>query len=358
MSVQDLPILTAVTCHAWNADKSKIAFCPNNNEIHIYKKQGTAWVEEEVLKEHDQVVTGLDWAPRTNRLVSCSQDRNAYVWTFTEGKWKPTLVILRINRGATHCKWSPDERKFAVASGARCVSVCYFEEDNDWWVSKHIKKHKSSVLNVAWHPNNVFLATAASDFKARIFSAWVKGLDQKPAQNPFQGDLAFGEQLAEYQSPAWVHAVEWSPSGSRLAFVGHDSSISFVDIASGSVERIPLPGLPFRSLAFLTENSVVAAGHDCMPVLFTNQGSWAFAKNVDEEKAPAGGAAAQSAKSMWQQKVDLGTTTNETTLGTKHQNAISCIAKLGASGGRVAQFSTSGVDGKIIVWDTNALPLK
>jgi actin related protein 2/3 complex subunit 1A/1B len=32
------------------------------------------------------------------------------------------------------------ENKFAVGSGARLISVCYFEKENDWWVSKHIKK--------------------------------------------------------------------------------------------------------------------------------------------------------------------------------------------------------------------------
>jgi len=36
------------------------------------------------------------------------QDRNAYVWTQgDDGKWKPTLVLLRINRAATCVKWSP-----------------------------------------------------------------------------------------------------------------------------------------------------------------------------------------------------------------------------------------------------------
>ncbi len=129
---------TCITCHAWNADRTstslflrsfcikcffifwrlidfhfhfvrvEVAFCPNNNEVHIYKKQGADWVQEAVLQEHDQVVTGLDWAPKTNRLVSCSQDRNAYVWTFEQGRWKPTLVILRINRAATQVKWSHD----------------------------------------------------------------------------------------------------------------------------------------------------------------------------------------------------------------------------------------------------------
>lgn len=62
------------------------------------------------------------------------QDRNAYVWTQNndDKKWKPTLVLLRINRAATCVKWSPLENKFAAGSGARLISVCYFESENDW----------------------------------------------------------------------------------------------------------------------------------------------------------------------------------------------------------------------------------
>ena len=29
------------------------------------------------------------------------------MWTFGGGEWKPSLVILRINRAATTVKWSP-----------------------------------------------------------------------------------------------------------------------------------------------------------------------------------------------------------------------------------------------------------
>lgn len=78
-------------------------------------------------------VVGIDWAPKSDRIVTCGADRNAYVWSQKEGVWKPTLVILRINRAATFVKWSPLENKFAVGSGARLISVCYFESENDWW---------------------------------------------------------------------------------------------------------------------------------------------------------------------------------------------------------------------------------
>jgi len=92
-------------------------------------------------------------------MVFAKQDRNAYVWTQQAGnnglpRWKPTLVILRINRAATCVRWSPFENKFAVGSGARLISVCYFESDNDWWVSKHIKKQFRST--VTWSVAHLF----------------------------------------------------------------------------------------------------------------------------------------------------------------------------------------------------------
>jgi len=352
-SPQVQQLATCVTCHAWNADRSKLAFCPDNNEVHIYKKGGSGWEKDVVLHEHDQLVTGIDWAPKTNRIVTCSQDRNAYVWTFQDNQWKPTLVILRINRAATHVKWSPDEQKFAVASGAKCVSVCYFEEDNDWWVSKHVKKHKSTVTSVAWHPNNVFLATGSSDFKARIFSAFIKGIDKNPGETVFGNKLPFGQCLAEYPATGWVHDVNFSPSGNRLVFVAHDSRIHFVDINSGQVERLSLDALPYRHVFFLSEDSAVAAGYDCAPHLFTCSGSWRFAKNIDENKAGGGAkqSGASAARNMFQSKVDMGTTENETTLNTQHQNAINCLQPFAASGGKVNKFSTTGVDGKVVIWN-------
>jgi len=137
-----------ITCHAWNKAKDRVAFCPNNNELHIYKYEGGKFTKEHVLVEHDQLISALDWAPQTNRIVTCSHDRNAYVWTLEGDKWSPVLVILRMSKGATFVRWSPKENKFAVGSGARQVSVCYYEEEHHWWVSKYFKKHTSTVLTL------------------------------------------------------------------------------------------------------------------------------------------------------------------------------------------------------------------
>ncbi|RXN33084.1 WD repeat domain phosphoinositide-interacting 1-like isoform X1 [Labeo rohita] len=161
--------LEPLSCHAWNKDRTQIAVSPNSNDVHIYQKKGKEWTKIHELTEHSGRITGIDWAPESNRIVTCAADRNAYVWTLKDGVWKPTLVLVRINRAATCVKWSPLENKFALGSGAKLISVCYFEKENDWWLSKHIKKPiNSTVLSLDWHPNNVLLAAGSADLHCRV----------------------------------------------------------------------------------------------------------------------------------------------------------------------------------------------
>lgn len=349
---------TSVTCHAWNADKTMVALCPNNNEIHVVRvgkiADTTTWERLHVLKEHDQVVTSIDWAPRTNRLLSCSQDRNAYVWAYNEEEetWKPTLVLLRINRAATCCKWSPEENKFAVGSSSKVVCICYFEKENDWWVSKIIRKHKSTVLQVAWHPlDNNTLATASSDFKCRIFSTFIRGIDK--------GKGKFGEMISEYTAKAWVHAVAWSPSGNSIAFASHDSTLTFV--TPGEAERVntvSYTGLPYCAISFLSENAVVGGGHEFTPFVFQNKGgNWTMLGSIDklETKAKKTTGNFDSAMKKFDNLVNIGATTDDRVLPSKHQNCINMIQVVSGTADKVSSFTTSGLDGRIVPWEVSAI---
>ncbi|CCM04431.1 uncharacterized protein FIBRA_06610 [Fibroporia radiculosa] len=237
----------------------------------IFARQGSEWKQTETLAEHDKLITSIDWAPKSNRIVTSAQDRNAYVWQQSPDSqtgrmiWKPTLVLLRINRAATHVRWSPNEDKFAVASGARAIAICSFDPEGDWWVSRLLKKPiRSTVLAVDWHPNNVLLAAGSADMKARVFSAYIKDVDKRPAASVWGEKLPFNTICGEYTSPTggWVHAVGFSPSGDVLAFASHDSSITVVYPGGPASFTIKLPSLPLLTLTWTNENSLIAAGHD------------------------------------------------------------------------------------------------
>ncbi|KAM9779930.1 LOW QUALITY PROTEIN: actin-related protein 2/3 complex subunit 1B-A-like [Neosynchiropus ocellatus] len=217
-------------------------------------------------REPSAHLSSVDWAPDSNRIVTCGADRNAYVWTLKGGAWKPTLVILRTNRSARCVKWSPHENKFAVGRGSRLISVSYFEQENDWWV-EHIKKPiRSTILSLDWHPNNVLLAAGSCDFKCRVFSTHIKEVEEN-------SKMPFEEQRFESTGGGgWVHSVCFSHSGNRLAWTSHDSTVSVAE-GGKTVSSLRSVTLPLLCITFITENSIVAAGHDCHPMLFAFDGT-------------------------------------------------------------------------------------
>lgn len=57
-----------------------------------------------------------------------------------------------------------------------------------------------------------------------------------------------------------MHSVSFSSSGDRVAWVGHDSSISVADAARGmSISVIRTDFLPFLACIWVSENRLVAA---------------------------------------------------------------------------------------------------
>ncbi|KAH8099507.1 actin-like protein ARPC3 [Cristinia sonorae] len=378
---------TPITSHAFNGDRSQVAVSLSSKDVQIFERQGHDWQPTETLSEHDKIITSIDWAPNTNRIVTSSQDRNAYVWQQTVDPqtgstiWKPTLVLLRINRAATYVKWSPNEDKFAVASGARAIAICSFDPEGDWWVSRLLKKPiRSTVLSVDWHPNNVLLAAGSADMKARVFSAYIKDVDKRPAASVWGEKLPFNTICGEYSSPSggWVHTVGFSPSGDILAFASHDSTINIVYPGGPAIYTIKSNTLPLVTLTWTTEETIVAAGHDCQPYVFSgNESGWQLAGTLDDtnaakssggNRAGYGGASPvgrlNSAAFNTFRNADsrgMGSSpgqsagSGESELFTVHQNTITSVRPYDGAPGAVSRVSTSGVDGKLVVWDVNSV---
>lgn len=366
-----LPHILTLTLH------TEIAVCPNSQDVLIYSNADNAdvnaWKLEHTLKGHDLVVSAIDWSPVHNKIVTCSHDRNAFVWSLKNNEWKPSLSILRINRAALCVKWSPDGKKFAVASGANVVPVCFYEEANDWWISKMVKRHKSSVLWVSWHPNSQLLATASSDFRCRVFNAMIDKVDQ-PVDSILCGNTSacsFGDVLAEYDgSNGWVEGCAWSPDGYTLAYVGHDSTVTFNSwdpkqpkAAESKNLTIKENFLPSIVCLFLSNTVCVTAGHDMKPHVYqcNAQGTWTYLGSTDKEPAkdPKKKDEPMDARKMWANKTVKGQGTEDSnadnSVWTKHANSITDIKPYGDTQWSIKcdAFSTSGLDGTIQLWKSS-----
>lgn len=276
-------------------------------------------------------------------------------------------MILRIDLAATSVKWSLDGLKFAVTSSAKCISVCTYERQNDWWISKLIKKKiKSTVLCCAFHPtNSQLLAIGSSDFKCKVYSTFTSDIDVNGVNcHPFTNPQEFGEIYCEMTSLGYINAVAWSPSGHTLCYAGHDSSIHFVNFTEDGlpvIQSIRYSYLPCMSLLFTSERNIIGAGFDFNPLIFNYSdinNCWEFKRfleirKIENNNNTTGGVAA--ARALFQNKSKLGQDfkSDMDTLWTKHENTITCIqnANTNNTNDTITRLSTSALDGAIVIWD-------
>ena len=145
--------------------------------------------------------------------------------------------------------------------------------------------------------------------------------------------------------------------------------------------------LPYTTLLFTTEDQLIAAGHDCQPVMFTGsaQAGWKLDHSIDDSASRATIAAAPTARVGGVGRLNnaafqtfraadsrgvsgiassaADSPPGSPTMGggarvqggstermTVHQNTITSIRPYAGQPGNVSRFSTSGVDGKLVVW--------
>ncbi|CAL9732949.1 actin-related protein 2/3 complex subunit 1 [Monosporozyma unispora] len=366
--------------HCLSQDKSLLAITCENNCL-IYRLGGRHPQLVATLENHDKTVTAVDISVH-GRIVTCSQDRNAYVWEpLSDGSYRPTLVLLRINRAATCVSWAPNGYKFAVGSSARIIAVCYYEQENNWWVSKHIKKPIKSTVNcLSWHENGVLLASGGTDGFMRIFSGFIKGLDSKEtmANSPWGSKFPFGSLIKEqYQGGAYIHDVQWRSNIEKVAYVAHDGTLDVLDY-QGNLQSVNAPdGLPYRALLWINDHEILCAGYNCHPVMFSeaSQG-WKFARDYDKiaaanvlEKTATGSSTSSSQFGSTQdedndenptfgisalrkfKELDLKGKVSLEQKESAHENAIVSLIPYAESNGQITQVSSCGLDGKVVLYN-------
>ncbi|KAH7943330.1 hypothetical protein HPB52_006951 [Rhipicephalus sanguineus] len=460
----------------------QVALCPNSTDVQIYKREANGgWSRGQTLSRHDLRVTSIDWAPQSNRIVTCAADRNACSIALTSVKmsakrasynlkFKRAAIAFAEDNGnhsaaaefgvdraciirwrkqrdqilkgaatrkkftgprkgrhpeleeevcencwsltdfngesssvsvssslyvplsavdvpprsrrfalrppllqssvASPSSWYPvasqkrsshyPENKFAVGSGAKLVSVCYFEEDHNWWVSKHIKKPiKSTVTSVDWHPNNCLLACGSTDFRTRVFSAYIKEVDSPPEPTPWGDKTAsFGSLVAELSASGigWVHSVCFSGDGTRLAWVGHDSSICVADAQQGqAIKFVRTQYLPFLSCLWISPTRLLVSGYDCSPMVYEyRDGQLKFVEKLDksQRKEVDGVSAMRKFRNMDKHAME---SRGDTLLDTAHQNAITLVTLVQGKRDNASRVCSQGMDGRLILWDIKTL---
>lgn len=361
---------------SFSADRKRAAFSPNNHLVYIAEVGAnftdcTTWKIVSTLERHDHPVTSVDWSPIHNSILTCSQDRTAYVWKedATSKEWTPSMVMLdtAVTKGATACCWSVNGTKVYFGSAGGNVVVGAYDGANDWWHCKAIDKHTSTVTSLAPHPTvNTLLASGGHDGTVLLSSTLTKSADGKPADVP-----KFGTIVAELPLKAWVNDLSWSPTGTILAAATHDSRITIFTFPSSTlytdpkVDHITLRSLPLRSIRFISPTQLVGGGFDFMAMLFApnDKGEkWALKGQwVAEVAAKRAKTEAELAREKFQNQASTGQAAAVELPTTRHKNVINTVSVLQVADSPVSStstellFATASMDGRVEYWDLKSV---
>ena len=167
---------------------------------------------------------------------------------------------------------------------------------------------------------------------------------------------------------------------------GHDSSITVVYPGGPASFTVKGATLPYVTLVWTAEDCIIAAGHDCQPILFQgSQNGWSLVGSLDDTTAPKSsgfpvprGSAGvgrlnneafnrfKNADSRGTQSQSVASSvpgspmmsspggygaSGESELLTVHQNTITSVRAYEGGPGAVTKVSTTGIDGKLVIWN-------
>ena len=303
------------------------------------------------LSEHTQLISSCDWNHADDSIVTCSHDRNAYVWKFDKdsNEWKKQLVLLKLDRAATYVRWSPDGKQFVCATGSKKLRICHFEESQNWWQSMTLDNKHPTSLTAEFMPDNVHVISSATDRHMKYFTT-----DDDEAVKCKDGKKkTLNYCLAEFSCQGWCNAVTRSPSGEWIAMTSQDSYIRFIKSDELTQDSPPnrahnIMGLPLLSLCFISDKALIGAGFDCAPRLFVLEGDdWTDLGLIDipEIREKAGGSGGNAFASRAAVFGGKAVTKSEGI----HNNIILGVRVKGDA------FTTCSNDGKIGIWPFSAL---
>ena len=333
-------LLEGISVLAFNKDFSQVALSKKDNLIYIYSvpdfKKTDNWKLLYTLDSHFQYISGLDWHPETNRLLSCSYDKTSFVWDLNEGKWIPSNVVITTKLGFLCCKWNKRGDKFCEGTSEKKLFIGYFSEKSNWWMGINIKAHKSSVVTCSIDPTSLFVLSGSTDLRIYVSSCYIPEVDDQFLTEETK-PLAqkFGQTIVEFKPNCWINSVAWLPSGNMGIVAGQDATLTLIDHKDSEhkPEVIRCKHSPVTMIIPIDDNSFYAVCYDRNILEYVKKGDkWEIGKTITTQQEEKGKAALSgSVSARLQQFQTMGNQKKEnlavTTKQAKHlhQSQISSV---------------------------------
>ncbi len=286
----DLFLFEGISYMVFNKHFTQVALSKKDNNIYIYSiediRNTDSWKLLYILDVHILYISGLDWNPYTNKILSCSYDKTSFVWNFNDNKWTSSKVLSSSKLGYLCCKWNSRGDKFCEGTSDSNLFIGYYNTEAERWMTKNIEAHKSSVVCCEMDPTSLLVISGSTDFKVYISSCYLPKIDDFHLSEQTKS-LAqeFGNILYEFPMNCWVNSVTWTPSGKLGLVAGQDSTIAVIDYMEKNSDIIKCNHSPVTYILDNGEQSFYAVCYDRNILEYEKkEGRWEVKKTITVKK--------------------------------------------------------------------------
>lgn len=286
---KDLFLLEGISVISFNKNFTKVALSKRDHLIYIYKitdfQKPNNWKLESTLNMHILYISGLDWNPITDKILSCSHDKTTYVWSYENNDWQFENVVINTNLGFLSCSWNKLGTKFCTCSGNK-VYIAYYNQNSKWWSGVPLKdkeKKKGSGNTAATvakiSPSSLNVISGYTNSTVKISSCYLKDVDQTSEEIK-----EFGTTLYEFKMGGWIIDVNWSEN--EIGFASsQDSTIAIIDLVYQKHDLIKCSHSPITKIYPYKENEFYSVSYDRNIRLYSFMDDvWKVKKVVTEDK--------------------------------------------------------------------------
>ena len=262
---KDLFLLNGISVFCFNKDFTKCALSQKDSKIYIYKTpdifKTSTWELEHTLDSHVLYVSCIDWNHKTNRILSCSFDKTAFVWEFNNNKWIPSNIVInsKLKLGFLTCSWNENGDRLCLGTSGSQLYIAYFDPSTNWWQcieSKESKKsiHKSSVTTAKISPNSTYCVSGSTDLRVIITNVTIENY------NPSKD---FGKEIINHKVNAWVNSVCWTKDGKYALSANQNATVTVIELETKKIETIRFKHSPLNIIVpSPNQNGFVGVGLD------------------------------------------------------------------------------------------------
>ena len=286
---KDLFLLQGISHLVFNKDYTQCALSKKDNNIYIYQVPNimdtSTWQLTHTLTNHFHYISGIDWHPITNRIVSCSHDKTTLVWKYENNQWDFDVVVATVKVSYLFCSWNARGDKFVEGTGNKLFFIGYYSQEKKWWTALPNKNHRGASIRCAKiEPSSLFVISGSADLVVYISSCYIKELDdpnltedQKLCVQPF------GTAIHKFEAGGWAIACNWSLDGDYAYISSQNGIIDVIDWKKGTDTIIQLNHSPVTYIIPNSEHSFYAIGYDRQVYLYEETGGkWVLKKIIIE----------------------------------------------------------------------------